>query len=66
MSEKIPIRDFYGKMIGYRREKLNGDIEISDFYGRIKGRYDKRLDVTRDFYGRIISRGDTSAALLNL
>ncbi len=66
MSEKIPIRDFYGKIIGYRREKLNGDIEISDFYGRIKGRYDKRLDVTRDFYGRIISRGDTSAALLNL
>lgn len=66
MSEKIPIRNFYGKIIGYRREKLNGDIEISDFYGRIKGRYDKRLDVTRDFYGRIISRGDTSAALLNL
>ena len=26
MSEKIPIRDFYGKIIGYRREKLNGDI----------------------------------------
>ena len=66
MSEKIPIRDFYGKIIGYRRENLNGDIEISDFYGRIKGRYDKRLDVTRDFYGRIISRGDTSAALLTL
>ena len=66
MSEKIPIRDFYGKIIGYRRAKLNGDIEISDFYGRIKGRYDTRLDVTRDFYGRIISRGDTSAALLNL
>ncbi len=62
---KEAIRDFYGKIIGWREVKPNGDEVLSDFYGRILGKYDKACNVTRDFYGRIVAQGNQLGMLLH-
>ena len=61
---KQPIRDFYGKVIGFIEDTDKGKT-VRDFYGRILGFYDKKNDVTRDFYGKIIAKGDQSSMLFN-
>ena len=62
--EKEIIRDFYGKIIGTIETDNKGNKTIRNFYGKILGYYDKQLNVTRDFYKRIIARGDQSSGLL--
>ena len=52
------IQDWTGKTIGWREVKPNGDIVI-------RGKYDKYCDVTRDFYGTILARGDQSGMLVH-
>ena len=52
------IKDFYGHIIGYLEHQPNGDIIAKDFYGRNLGRYDKAMDVTKDFYGKILYKGN--------
>jgi len=64
MPQGTPLKDFYGRVYGYMHEQTNGDIWAYDFYGRMVGKYIKSLDVTRDFYGRNVSTGNTLAALL--
>ena len=65
MKTTKPIKDFYGKILGYIEEDdVGGDKVAYDFYRKILGRYIKREDNTRDFYGRIVSRGDTTQALV--
>ena len=59
------IQDWTGKTIGLREVKHKGDIVIRDFYGKIRGKYDKYCDVTRDFYGKILARGDQSGMLVH-
>lgn len=59
------IQDWTGKPVGWREVKPNGDIVIRDFYGKIRGKYDKYCDVTRDFYGTILARGDQSGMLVH-
>ena len=58
------IRTFGGQTIGYIKTLPNGDKEVTDFYHRVLGYYRKSQDATTDFYGRILYRGDMSAALL--
>lgn len=62
--KETTIRDFYGKIIGRIIEKPNGDKEIRNFYNIILGRYIKSRDVTTDFYGKVIGRGDCSGILI--
>ena len=62
MADTI-IRDSYGKIIGKIEMKSNGDKIVKDFYGRILGRYDKQCNVTRNFYGIIIAKGDVCGIL---
>lgn len=59
---KQPVRDFYGKVIGFIEDTAKGKT-IRDFYGKIIGFYDKQNDVTRDFYGKIVAKGDQSSML---
>lgn len=59
-----PITNFYGHILGFYEYKSNGDIVLTDFSGRILGRYIESRDVTEDFYGRIVSHGNTLAMLL--
>lgn len=57
------IQDWSGKIIGWI--EWSGDKKwLSDFYGRRLGYYDKRLDKTFDFYGRMIGNGDIVMMLL--
>lgn len=66
MKDKIAIREWTGKIIGWlETDTTTGDKTIRDFYGRILGTYDKKLDLTRDFYGRMVAKGDQLSMLLN-
>lgn len=64
--QEIPVKDFHNRIIGWIRVDSNGNKTAYDFYRRIKGKYDARRDITTDFYGRIISRGDMTASLIQL
>lgn len=66
MKDKIAIREWTGKIIGWlETDTITGNKTIRDFYGKILGTYDKKLDLTRDFYGRMIAKGDQLSMLLN-
>lgn len=58
------IKDYYGKILGSLETQANGDIIARDFYGAILGRWDKKMDVTKDFFGKIIARGNVVAGLV--
>ena len=60
------IRTFAGVIIGYVETQGNGDKKVTAFSGRILGYYYKDRDVTTDFSGRILYRGDMASALLVL
>ena len=38
---KTPIKDFYGKVLGYIEDMPNGDQQLRDFYMKVLGKYDK-------------------------
>ena len=57
------VKDFYGHIMGSREDQGNR-VVAKDFYGRILGYYDRNENRTRDFYGRIVSEGDTTSALI--
>ena len=65
MANRNPIKDFYGKTIGYIETMPNGDQIIRDFHMKTLGRYDKAQDTTRDFYGRTIAKGNHLSMLLS-
>lgn len=59
------IKDFSQKILGILETDANGNQTVRSFPGRqILGYYKKDRDVTTDFYGRIISRGNTAIALI--
>jgi len=65
MIVKDTIKDFYGKILGYvETDDVTGNKVAYDFYRRVLGKYNKRENCTRDFYGKILSRGDTTQALV--
>ena len=63
---KTYIRNFHQKIIGSLETLPNGDVIVRDFYQRILGKYQKSDNTTRDFYGRIVARGNQASMLLNL
>ncbi len=64
MTKETPIRNFYGKTLGYIRTDEKGNKTVFDFYKRILGYYDAKRDVTMDFYKRDIARGDATGMLI--
>ena len=60
------LRDFYGKVLGTIELESNGNKTVRNFYGKVLGRYDKQKNVTTDFYGKILYRGDYSQLLFAL
>ena len=64
MVQKTPIRDFYGKIIGYIGTDNIGNQTAYDFYNKILGRYDAKNNITKDFYGRIIGHGNLLSAII--
>ena len=62
--DTMVIKDFYGKILGKIEIKSNGDQIGYNFYGQIVGYYYIETNKTIDFYGRIISTGNTLASLI--
>ena len=60
------IRDFKTrKIIGILRYRTNGDIEAVEFASRrILGFYKAATDSTTDFYGRVITKGNSVVAFI--
>lgn len=61
---KVAVREFSGKIIGWVETDKDGNQQVRAFSGKILGRYDKQSDCTRDFYGRILTKGNTVNGLL--
>ncbi len=59
-----PIRSVDGRILGWVKTASDGSRVLRNFSGQVLGTYDKRADVTRDFYGRITARGDALTTLL--
>ena len=57
------IKDFYGRILG-SLETNGTKTTVRDFYGKILGYYDSTDNKTRDFYGRIVSNGNTAVGLI--
>ncbi|WP_300924593.1 hypothetical protein [uncultured Clostridium sp.] len=66
MNKVQVIKNFFGKIIGYIETDSQGNKTIKDFYKRIKGYYDAKQDVTKNFYKQIIAKGDGSSMLLSI
>lgn len=65
MIKREPVKSFDGRIIGWiDTDTVTLDQTGRDFYQRIVGYYDKKLNVTRDFYKRIRYRGNMLAALI--
>ena len=65
MLKEEKITDFYGHILGYiTTDTITGNKTAYNFYRAILGKYDSKNNVTRDFYGKILSRGDTTASLV--
>lgn len=62
--QRSEIRDFYGRIQGYIDTEPNGDKTVRDFYGKIQGYYKKDRNVTTNFYGLVIAKGDTTSGLI--
>ena len=67
MIERIKVQDWTGKIIGFiELDTSTGNKQIKDFSGKIKGKYNAKLDITTDFYGRQIATGDQLIMTLNM
>ena len=66
MARRETIRDYAGLIIGYLDHESNGDIVVRNFSGKNLGHYEASTDTTKDFYGRILYRGNMAPALLIL
>ena len=65
MARTETIKDFAGRFIAIYEYQDNGDITVRDWQSRmILGYYRKSRDVTTDFYGRIIARGNAVGMLI--
>lgn len=65
MIKTYSIKDFYGMIIGFIDEDTNTGKKIArSFSGLTLGSYDPYDNTTRNFYGQIISKGDTTSALI--
>ena len=60
------IKDFGGRILGYLEHQSNGDIIVKDFSLKILGKYDKASNTTKDFYGRILFKGNMAASLIGM
>lgn len=59
-----PIKDWRGKVIGFVEEDHIGNKVIRDYQGRVLGKYNKSLNVTQDFHGHQVAKGDCVMMLL--
>ena len=61
---EIVVKDANFRIVGYIRVDSNGNKTVLDFYKHVLGSYDASSDTVRNFYGKVIARGDAAAILL--
>lgn len=61
---KEAIKDWQGKIIGFLETDSMGNKILRNFQGQILGKYNYRLNITQDFYGRTVAKGDCVMMLL--
>ncbi|MCR4593476.1 MAG: hypothetical protein K5761_00285 [Clostridiales bacterium] len=59
-----PLKDWTGRVIGYVDTDSQGNKKLFDWQGRVLGTYNVSLNLTRDFYGRQVGKGDILLTLL--
>mgnify|MGYP006920947637 CR=1 FL=1 len=64
MATMEPLRNFYGQIIGFTREDSKGDVWIYDINMLALGKYDVRRDVTCNFTGQVVGKGNVLTTLL--
>lgn len=62
--EKEYIREFSGKILGYIQTRPNGDKTAHLFSGKIVGKYNKAMNWTTTFEGRVLAKGDILTSLI--
>ena len=65
-SNRQTIKDFQYRILGFIDTQPDGVQVGRDRALRIVGKYYPKQDVTKDFYGRIVSRGNTLSTLFNM
>jgi len=63
-NRRETIRDFFGKIIAYIDYKENGDQELRNYQQTVLGRYIVSKNTTTDYFGKILSRGNTLVGLI--
>lgn len=58
------LKDWTGKVTGYVDTDSQGNKILYDWQHRKLGTYSKSLNITRDFYGRTVAKGDQLLTLL--
>ena len=61
---KETIAEYSGRVIGTIETDSSGNKTVRNFSGTILGYYKKSMNATTDYTGKILYRGDASAALL--
>lgn len=65
MAREETIKDFAGRFIAIYEYHDNGDITVRDWQSRmILGYYRASRDVTTDFYGRVLYKGNAVGMLI--
>ena len=58
------IKDWRGKIIGFEDTDAAGNKTLRDFSGKVVGKYNKSLDITQEFSGRQVAKGNCVRMLL--
>ena len=61
---KIAVIDYRGKNCGYITTDSNGNKYVTDWKGTRLGSYDAKRDMTLDWKGNIVARGDMASSLI--
>lgn len=58
------IKNFTGKILGKVVTEPNGNKKAMNFEGQILAKYNKKMNYTTDFYGKILGKGDLTEAII--
>lgn len=61
---KEALKDWRGRVIGWVEVDSWGNKKVYDFYNRLLGYYEKSTNLTKDFYRRVVGKGDLTSALI--
>ena len=61
---KMAVRDYRGKNSGYITTDSDGNKYVTDWKGTRLGTYDAKRDMTLDWKGNIVARGDMASSLI--